>query len=351
MGGGERTIDQVEVANLGPSSPPNFAPAILNKGKHKKEKLPEIATSDNSSDSPHDSDSDDMTVQEGSKKRKKSKSKGKSSKKRVVTGTHRKPSAAMLKFSMTRYELYDPNNVAPLPDNPSPHSTFFQYDGYKLFMVPSTLTTDHIPHRGVRLDDMHVAIVLESGKYSRRQLGTFWQGEFDKKGMTRASRVPLGHAAKKWKNVGDVDIDGNVLQEGEEGWYYLWHRGLQLLGGQECLDDGLYLQRPSHETDRCAGTTWKKGFRAAIQLPAGHRNDSTFEAMSLPDFAYLPKEASENSAGDVDSPSHGGESPKGKQGLKTFPKTPAIKNTVEKSPAKKKTPVKKKAAAKKGGGN
>lgn len=269
-----------------------------------------------------------MSVQEGSKKRKKSKSKSKISKKRVVTGKPRKPSVAMLKFSMTHYELYDPKAFAPLPENPLAHSTFVQYDGYKLFMVPSALMADDIPRRGIRLDDMHVAIVLESGKYSRRQLGTFWQGEFDNNGMTRARRVPLGHAAKEWKNVGDVDIDGNVLLEGEQGWFYLWHRGLQLLGGQECLDAGLYLQRPSFETDRCTGTSWKKGYPAAVQLAPGDPNDTTFSDMDLPDFAYLPKDASENSAGDADSPFHGGESSKGGQSLKTVPKSPAAKESV-----------------------
>lgn len=269
-----------------------------------------------------------MSVQEGSKKRNKSKSKSKSSKNRVVTGTPRKPSAAMLKFSMTHYELYDPKEFTDLLAVGPPHSIFSQYDGYKLFMLPSVLIADDIPARGIRLDDMHIAIVLESGGYSRRQLGIFWQGEFDKKGMTRASRVPLGHAAKEWKNVGDVDVDGNVLQEGEQGWYYLWHRGLQLLGGQECLDAGLYLQRPSFETDRCAGTTWKKEFRAVIQLPAGHPDDTTCDGMDLPGFAYLPKDASETSAGDAEFPSHGGESSKRRQGLKTVPKTLGAKDSV-----------------------
>ena len=56
-------------------------------------------------------------------------------------------------------------------------------------------------------DDLHVSIVLESGHYSKKQSTTNWQGEFDKNGMTRATRVPLGHAAKIWKNVGDVDIE------------------------------------------------------------------------------------------------------------------------------------------------
>ena len=103
--------------------------------------------------------------------------------------------------------------------------------------------------------------------------------------MTRASRVPLGHAAKAWKTVGEADIYGHVIADGEEGWFYLWHRGLQMLGGKESLDANLYQQRPSFESDLCKGCTWKKDFRAAIQLPPGHQDDPTFDDLDLEDFA------------------------------------------------------------------
>lgn len=135
------------------------------------------------------------------------------------------------------------------------HTTFADYDEYTLFMLPAVQDIEQIPTRGVRLDDQHIAIVLESSEFSKKQLTTNWQGEFDKNGMTRASRVPLGHAAKAYKNVGDRDIDGKVLREGEEGWYYLWHRGLQMLGGQESLDANIYRQRPSFEKDLYTGIT------------------------------------------------------------------------------------------------
>ena len=68
--------------------------------------------------------------------------------------------------------------------------------------------------------------------------------------MTRASRVPLGHAAKAYKNVGDTDIDGQTIGKGEEGYCYLWYKGLQILGGQKSINARLYLQRPSFEKDR-----------------------------------------------------------------------------------------------------
>lgn len=275
-----------------------------------------------------------MSVHEGSLKRKKSKSKSTPSKKR---GIPRKPSRAMLKFSMTRYKIYDPasNEKAPLPRDQKSHHSFDRYDDFRLYMLPSIKNACEIhceiPREGIRLDDMHVATVLGSGLYGKRTLNRFWKAEFDAAhGMTRTTRVPLGHAAKEWKNVGDVDIDGNVLQEGEQGWYYLWHRGIHLLGGQECLDAELYLQRPSDATERCQGTrtTWKSGYRAAVQLPPGDRSDTTFAAMNLPDFAFLPKATAENSTGDMDAPSHGGESSKGEQGLQPVTENPDAKDSV-----------------------
>ena len=71
--------------------------------------------------------------------------------------------------------------------------------------------------------------------------------------------MPLGHAAKAFKKAGDKDIDGNVLTDEDEGWYYLWHRGLHMLGGQEFVEARLCLKRPAFEKDRRTGMTFKKG--------------------------------------------------------------------------------------------
>ena len=78
---------------------------------------------------------------------------------------------------------------------------------------------------------------------------------------------------------------------GEEGLYYLWHRGLQTVGGEESIAAGLHLSRPSFEKDRCIGLTWKKGFRAAVQSLPGDPRDPTFTRMDLPDFAFLATRA------------------------------------------------------------
>ncbi len=95
------------------------------------------------------------------------------------------------------------------------------------FSLPNTL--DEYCQPCLRLDDMHIAIVLKSGDFSKKQLNTNWRAEFDMNGMPRGSRNPLGHAAKVYKKAGDVDIYGDVLQDFDEGWFYLWHCGLHML--------------------------------------------------------------------------------------------------------------------------
>lgn len=191
----------------------------------------------------------------------------------------------MLKFNTTRYALYNPGlkNVGEHVEHS--HVKFDDYNSYTLFMIPDVRYFKEIPTEGVRLDDMHVAILIDSGKFSKKQLNENWRAEFDGNGMVRGMRVPLGHAAKKYKKAGDVDIDGNVLEEKDQGWYYLWHRGLHMLGGQESLDARVHKKRPSFERDLCNGTTFKKSFPAVLQYPPSHPDDTMFEDM--PSFTKL----------------------------------------------------------------
>lgn len=50
--------------------------------------------------------------------------------------------------------------------------------------------------------------------------------------------MPLGIAAKVYVNVGKTDLIGKVIENGEEGWYYFWWRGVHLLCGKEGMDAG-----------------------------------------------------------------------------------------------------------------
>ena len=178
-----------------------------------------------------------------------------------------------MKYKTSKYPLYDPRTKKVGRYNYTAHTSFKQYDDYKLFIIP-TLDASTVP-RGVRLDDNTAALVIEN--FSRSELNTNWRAEFDMKGMTRGLRVPLGHAAKVYKNVGDIDLEGNVLKEGEEGYYYLWHKGLHLLCGKEGLDGEIYKKRPSFEDPVCDGLGWKKSSRALVQYPAGHHMDGTMK--------------------------------------------------------------------------
>lgn len=146
------------------------------------------------------------------------------------------------------------------------------FDEYLLYSDPTTTTEDmhdKIPKRGVRLDDLAMALVLKNVT-SPKELNQWWPAEFDTKGMPRATRIPLGHAAKMWVSAGDVDIDGNVATAKDEGWYYKWWKGLQVLMGKEGYDAWLYKIRPSWEKDKCGQFGFKLTHKAIFQHESGY---------------------------------------------------------------------------------
>ena len=200
------------------------------------------------------------------------------SKRRKDIGQPRYPPHRFRRYDTSHYTLYDPEvgNVGPRVNGK--FRKFAQYDEYTLFMNPAIERLEDIPTSGVRLDDMTVAFVMEL--CTKKTLHANWPADFDKKGMIRATRVPLGHAAKFRKNEGEVDLDGNLVPKGGEGYYYKWWRGLHCLCGKEGLDRNLYLIRPSHETFRCPGFGSKVSSRARIQLPSGDPRDPTFTSAS-----------------------------------------------------------------------
>ena len=149
------------------------------------------------------------------------------------------------------------------------------YDDYLLYMNPGQPEIEEIPFPGIRLDDRTAARALDGLK--RKSLHARWPTEFDTNGMIRATRIPLGHAAKNLVEVGDTDVDGNAVEAGQEGWYYLWWGGIHCLMGKEGYDAGLYLIRPSHEDFICPGLGFKLTRKAVVQLPSGDPNDLTFQ--------------------------------------------------------------------------
>lgn len=115
----------------------------------------------------------------------------------------------------------------------------------------------------MRLDDLTISKVIVEGK--AKWLNRCWPAEFDVQGMVRATRMPLRIAAKVYVNVGETDFQGQTIEPGQEGWYYLWWRGLHLLCGMEGLNAGIFKIRPSHESFAADGLIWLKKYRAAWQ--------------------------------------------------------------------------------------
>lgn len=204
---------------------------------------------------------------------------------RIVKHPASHPSKSQLVYQTDHYPVYDPriDNRGPKVTGPF-RMSYSIYDGHALYMNPSPDAGNaeqlaKIPRSGVRLDDLTVSKVLKSS-LRRHELNQYWQGEFDQNAMVRATRVPLGHAAKEFKKVGDTDIDGNTIAEGQQGWYYLWWTGLHLLCGKEGLDAGMYMVRPSFEKKRVPTFSWKISHRAVVQRAPGQvqsRRDFTYE--------------------------------------------------------------------------
>ncbi|KAL8705124.1 MAG: hypothetical protein Q9201_001727 [Fulgogasparrea decipioides] len=207
---------------------------------------------------------------------------------RVVTKEASYPSKGQLIYRTEHYAVYHPAIDNRGSQITGPFNAYKRYDDHALFMDPSFDATKaeqiaQLPKYGIRLDDLTVSKILVSS-LRRHQLSEYWQGEFDQQAMVRATRVPLGYAAKEYKNVGDIDIDGNVLAEGQQGWYYLWWAGLHLLCGKEGLDAGMYMVRPSFEKKRVPTFGWKISHKAVIQAAPGEVVKTNAQ-----DFAYEPE--------------------------------------------------------------
>lgn len=186
-------------------------------------------------------------------------------KKGESVGSPRPPTAHLSSYNTAKYNLY--SSAAPNPGAPvtGTFRTFGAYDDYALVSdrsIKRNNFAEMVPTEGVRLDDRLVGIALQTSS-TAKQLSTNWPAEFDKAGMVRATRVPLGNACKVRVNMGDSDIDGNVCDS--PGSYYGWWRGIHCLMGKEGADAGLYTIRPSHEAFKCEGMGWKFGFKAVVQ--------------------------------------------------------------------------------------
>lgn len=196
------------------------------------------------------------------------------SKKQRIIKPPKKPTPGLRKYDTNHYRLYNATTQNQGDAVLDPFRHFGQYDGYALYINPNLKDTelDQIPHSGVRVDDLTASKVLSHYNYSI--LRTRWPAEFDQKGMIRATRVPLGRAAKRWVNRGERDVDENLVVK--EGWYYLSWGGIHTLMGKEGLDVDRYWVRPSHESFKCPGLGFKRSDWAEVQLAPEDPTDPTF---------------------------------------------------------------------------
>ena len=145
---------------------------------------------------------------------------------------------------------------------------FSDYNHYQLYSNPTLTDLNSIPTAGVRIDDLTISRLLGQPGWGPARLHRNWPADIDLNGMVRASRMPLGYAAKMWVAEGDMDINGNVAQADQAGWYYKWWGSIHCLMGREGQRAGMYLIRPSFEK-RLPGFGFKLEYKAVIQLPEG----------------------------------------------------------------------------------
>ena len=196
------------------------------------------------------------------------------SKKQRIINRPRKPPLHLLKYHTNRYRIYDAtlqNQGAAVVGR---FMNFSQFDDYALYINPDLEDTEleQIPHSGVRVDDLTASKVLLH--YGRKILRTRWPAEFDQQGMIRATRVPLGRAAKRWVNRGERDVDEKLVEQA--GWYYLSWGGIHTLMGKEGLDADRYWVRPSFESFKCPGLGFKISDWAEVQMAPENPADPTF---------------------------------------------------------------------------
>ncbi|KAG8530330.1 uncharacterized protein KY384_004832 [Bacidia gigantensis] len=183
-------------------------------------------------------------------------------------------------YDTMKYPRYDPhlNNVGTTVLHFSTAKDYSVFREYSLFMNAQLTAMNRqdallsVPSSGVRLDDLTLAFVINNR--DRNRLKTYI-ADFDLKGMIRATRLPLGQAAKREYPAGTPDMNGHVLTQQEAGWYYLRYKGLQCLMGKEGADAGRYLVRPSHEWEYPGTWYFQVADRAVVQLAPGDPNDPT----------------------------------------------------------------------------
>ena len=159
------------------------------------------------------------------------------------------PRAKMSIYTTDRYHLLQ--SLDPTQHEPETNEKYIRgysnrhmamYDNYKLLRGTLVNSALDVPsNKAIRVDDKCCGLLLAS--YRPKDLGKKWKSEFDKKGMLRAERMPLGDPLTADFSIGAIDCQGRTVQAGEEGEYYLHWRGIHPLIGERGERAGLYRVR------------------------------------------------------------------------------------------------------------
>lgn len=199
--------------------------------------------------------------------------------KKAPTHPAREPTEAMKRYCSSHYNIYDATITPPPLKVSGKFKSFAQYDNFTLYVNPGVTSIDDIPKHGVRLDDMTIYFVFQA--YSNKLIkkldfSRYWPADFDKACMIRATRYPLGNAAKVYVPEGSEDGKGVKIRIG--GWHYRWYGNIHVLCGEEGADE--YLIRPSYEKLE-AGFTFRADWRCKVQASVPGAPDAAAGASSM----------------------------------------------------------------------
>ena len=166
-----------------------------------------------------------------------------------------------------QYKLYNPAK----PNNPQiaqqlGRGSLHVFDNYTLYNRDQFLQDGKqwtaVPKVGIILDDF---MILEAfNHFSKRDVATYFPGDFASEGIPRARRLPQGSPACLYVKIGDLDADG--VPATKEGLYNVWLYGIHELCGREGI--AKWLIRPSFEK-RGKRLTFRVGRMAKNQYLGG----------------------------------------------------------------------------------
>ena len=135
--------------------------------------------------------------------------------------TSKAPRISLDKKHMTSFwEVYNPalhisDTVTVIRPGKNHQVSVSEVTHYPLFMEKLEIEKMNIP-LFCRLDDLTINVLLQQ-QVTPKFLSESWPVKFDRRGIVRATRLPLGRPYKIWITTGEVDDNGYVATAGDRG--------------------------------------------------------------------------------------------------------------------------------------